>query len=762
MFVKCGELKKAQHVFDEFVDKNVVLWNSLLSGYALHGHNKEALACFEQMQRVSCLPNTVTYICILKACSSMRDLKKGQKIHSQIVNEGFLEKDTLMYSVLMDMYSKCKALDEVQELFNKIPVQSTDSWTALICAYVQCQCYEEALSSFEQMQQGGFSPNIATLTSIFKACGLLGCLEKGIEIHLHLVRIQWLEESIVASNALIDMYAKCGALSKAEEVFVKLPAPNLITWTELIAGCVNYGYGYDALIYSERLQLCGFSPDSVTYACILKACGNTEALERGKRIHARLVKDHALEEDPIIASSLINMYANCGALKNAQGVFGKLTTLDVVTWNVLIKGYVENGHHDLSFSCFKQMKEKGPLPNGTTVVCLLESCGVTGDLDKAEEVYAQVIRQNLLENDLLVGNSVVNVYVQCGDLQRAQEVFLALPAWNIISWNVLIAGYAEHGYSKISLYYYEQMKLAGFSPNTITIACTLKACGNILALDNGENIHAQVAKQVCIQSDDDMVINALVDMYARCGAHKRALQLHYQKPFQDATPWNAMISGCILHGQEEEAFNYFEQMQVQGYTPDEITFACILKACGSRGSVFKGQEIHSQVIQKGVSKLSMVVGTALVVMYSKCGMLMESQYLFDRLPIQDVVSWTALMTGYAAMGKDDTVLKIFDDMLLDGIHPNPVTFTAVLQVCRRRGLVQTAEYYFEIMRTSYQLDPDLEHYICMVDLYSASGHLDKAIALVRKVSDPTLCHTLLDACKKQGAAKIGSWSFQQM
>ncbi|KAI5070846.1 hypothetical protein GOP47_0015189 [Adiantum capillus-veneris] len=762
MYIKCGDFYKAQDVFDELPIRNVVTWNTLISGYAQQGHGKEALNCYDQMQRGGFTSNIVTFACVLKACTGLRALEKGQEVHTQIVNGGFLDKDTVVASALIDMYSKCGALVRAQEVFDELRVQSTESWTALISGYVQNECYEEALSCFEKMQLGGFPANISTFACILKACGNLGNLEKGLEIHAQVARGEWSEKSMVVENALIDMYAKCGALEKAQEVFKKLSAPNLVSWTELIAGFSQHGLGVEALFCSARLQVSGFSPDSVTYACMLKACGITKALEKGKRLHAQLVKDFTLEKDAIISCELIDMYGSCGALENAQGVFDKITIRDVVMWNVLIKGYNLCGHCEEALACFEEMRQGGFGPNETTFACVLESCGMVGALGKAHAIHAQLVRCSPLETDLRVANALVSMYAQCGALGKAQDIFNELPDQDIVSWNVLIAGYAEHGLGKEALNCYEQMKQSGISLNAITAACILKACGSVGALDKGEEIHARAAREGWLQ-DNNVIGNVLVDMYAKCGALKKAQDLLYELPTLDSLSWNTLISGCIQYGQDEDAFTYFEQMQLQGYNPDGVTFACVLKACGSRGAAFKGQEIHNQAIQYGLPTCgTMVLGTAVLVMYAKCGMLEESQYMFDKLLFRDVVSWSALMAGYAMIGKDDVLLNNFNDMLLEGIQPNLVTFTIVLQTCRRRGLVDKGQVYFEIMRNGYDLAPELEHYVCMVDLFASAGYLNKALALVEEKMDFTLWHTLLDACRKRGGANLGMWAFEQM
>jgi pentatricopeptide repeat protein len=206
-------------------------------------------------------------------------------------------------------------------------------------------------------------------------------------------------------------------------------------------------------------------------------------------------------------------------------------------------------------------------------------------------------------------------------------------------------------------------------------------------------------------------------------------------------------------------------MEDEGLSPDAVTFSSILNACGEVGAAGRGEKIHANIVRQGLLKEDITLGNALVDMYAKCGMLQKAQEVFDVLPIQDVVSWNALMTGYAQLGKIKNVLFLCNKMIAEDRMPDLVTFTVLLTACIHAGLVHEGELYFEAMRPVYGLIPTLDHSACLVDLFSSAGLFDKAIAVIEMASASDRLHlwlALLRACQKCSNVKLGRWVFNQV
>ncbi|KAH7291454.1 hypothetical protein KP509_29G017400 [Ceratopteris richardii] len=560
------------------------------------------------------------------------------------------------------------------------------------------------------------------------------------------------------------MYVKCGDLAKAEQLVYSYQSKDVSSWNALMAGYAQSGQGYKALGCFERMQQKGVSPSVPTFACVLKVCGSIKAIKKGEQIHDEIARQRLFERQIVLGNSLIDMYAKCGALSKAWRVFEELPYRNVVTWNAMIGGYAQHGKGNQALECFKQMQSEYITPNGVTYICVLKACGSIKAIGMGKAIHDEIARQGLLQNDIVLATAVVDMYAKCGELAKAQRVLETLPSRDVISWSALISGYAHQGQGEKALKCFEQMQREGLSPNAFTFACLIQACGSIKAIEKGGEIHKEINRQGLLRND--LVLGtALVDMYAKCGALAKAQLVLEKLPFRDVITWSALITGYIQQGQGEQALCCFEAMQKEGLTPNAVTYACILKACGIIGAVEKGEQIHDEVANLGLLAENVVVlGTALVDMYAKCGSLVKATQVLEELHCQNVVPWNALMTGYTLHGQNEQALKCFEQMQEMGISPNEVTFSCVLNACSRLGLVEKGNMYFFDMSRIYGVKPSLEHFACMVDLFGRAGHLDKAVQVIQKM--PNSSHmaawcALLGACQKWGEVEVGEWAFEQ-
>ncbi|KAI5067725.1 hypothetical protein GOP47_0018253 [Adiantum capillus-veneris] len=674
----------------------------------------------------------IALIVSLKACANNRDLCKCHELHREIVTSGFLEKNVYVGNTLVSVYAKCGALEKAKEVFDELPFKNEASWNALIAGHAQNGHGEEAIALFEQMQTGGCSPDPLSFVCILKACGNIGALDKGKEIHSKITRAQLLPEHVKVANALIDMYVKCGALEQAHEVFDVLPSRNSVSWTTLITGFAQKGRGKEAVSCFEQMQLSGFSPNGVTFTSVFKACGSIKALDKGLGIHAQVLREGLIEGDTVLANALVDMYAKCGELEKAKGLLYDSPTQNLVSWTSLITGYVQNGLGEEALSCFERMQSRGFHPDEVAYVCALKACGSIAALGKGQEIHTQVVREHLIEKHSNIANALVDMYAKCGALEKAQEVFDNLQSRDEVCWNALITGYVQHGYGKEALDTFQQMKKGGLTANVVTFLCLLKACGSLRDVDKGQEIHAHIYRERLLEKHIE-IGNAIVDMYAKCDVLEKAQAVFDDLSVRDIVSWTGLIAGYALHGHGEEALTCFEQMQSGGFSPDAVAFACGLKACAIIGAASKGQELHADMVKKGFLEEDIVLSVTLLAMYASCGMLGEAQQVFDELPIHDVVSWTALMVGYARLENDEFVLTLFDKMVEQGLQPDMVTFTIVLDSCRRSGLLDCSWEYFQRLSKDCAFNPTVDDYNDMVKSFGHAAHSDKVALLNERI-----------------------------
>lgn len=632
---------------------------------------------------------TLSHVASLKACAKSKDLLTGSRIHNVVVQRGLLGKSVSLGNTLISMYAKCGALDKAQEVFDELPIRNLVSWNALITGYAQNRNGEDAFTCFQQMQLGGFSPDEVTFVCMLKACGSIQALERGQEIHAQIVREKLLQKSIVVANGLVDMYVKCGLLEKAQEVFDELLVRDTVTWNTLIAGYAYHGHGEEALHYFDLMQLRGFTPNAITFICALKACGNIGALDTAQEIHAQVLKERLLEKHIMIANTLVDMYAKCGALERAQAVFDELRVRDIVSWNALLVGYSQHGHGEKAVNCFEQMQHGGQYPNAFTLACILKACGSIGALGKGQEVHAHIVRERLLDTDFVIGNALVDMYAKCGSLEKAQEVFDELPYQDIVSWTALIGGYVQHYHGEKAFSCFEKMQLGGVSPNAVTFACILKACSSIGVPDKGQEIHTQIVREHVLERDV-MVGTALVDMYATCGMLAEAQELFDKLPMRDAVLWGVLIAGYAQLGEDKVVLNLFDKMIEERIEPNLFTFTIVLNTCCRKGLVHKAQEYFGPIRKSYGIIPTLEHHTCMVDLLGQVGDLDKAVEVIKEMPCaSDLRLWLTLLSA-----------------------------------CRKWGNWKIGRWVFE--QAACVEEKDAATYICMSNIYKEAGREEVA------------------------------------
>lgn len=602
------------------------------------------------------------------------------------------------------------------------------------------------------------------LVAALKECANQKNLHRGSILHADILKEGLLESNVFIGSTLVNAYCKCGALAKAQQVFQELAAPNTVCWNALITGYAEHGHGEKALSCFGQMQEYGLSPSAVTCTSILKACSSIGLAEKGNALHDDIVKNDFFGEKLVVSTALMDMYGKCGNLTKAQQMFDELSAQDTVAWNALMAGYAQHGYWEAALNCFQQMKEEGLSPSAATFSCILTACGSIGAIEEGKCIHIELEKRGLLRKNIVLGNALVDMYAQSGALWQAQEVFDRLPVRDVISWTTIIRGYCQHGHGKKALNCFERMQQdERVSPNAVTLLCILQACGSTGAAEKGGEVHVDIVRTELLGKDSALG-NALVDMYAKLGALAKAREVFDTLMVRDKVSWTALITAYCEHRYGDEALKCYESMQDEGLSADAITLASILQACGNVGAIEKGKAIHAQILREGLLGNDTVLGTALLDFYANCSLLAKAHQVFDELHDRTVVSWNALIGGYAQAGKHNDVFYLFNRMRRDGIAPDLVTFVVVLSICSYLGLVNKGQMYMETMSKSYGFVPKVEHLTCLVALFGHAGLFDKAIDVIKKT--PSLFNSLsvwfalLGACQKWGNVKFARLSFE--
>eukprot|EP01018_Ginkgo_biloba_P022920 Gb_32227 [translate_table: standard] len=716
----------------------------------MQGRLKEALNILPVMDHRGITINSVTFASLLQACAKMKALGEVMQVHTHIIKCG-LEQNVVLGTKLVNMYDMCGVLVDARLVFDRILKKSVLLWNAMIKGYGRNNHYEETLILYFQMKLAGIQPDNFTFPCVLKACAGLSTLKRGKEIHGHIIRGEF-GSDVFVGNALVAMYNRCLSIEDACNVFDKMSERDVVSWNTMIVGCMQNNRADEVLNLFYRMQLAGFRPDTVTCVGILPACAQLGALQQGKEIHGFMIRN-GFESDSFTGSALIDMYGKCGCIELSRQVFDKMCERDVVLWSVMIAAYAQNGHAD-ALKLFSQMQLAGIKPNSGPIVSVLSACSQAAALQQGKEIHNHLIRSGF-ESDVFVGCSLVHMYAKCGSVKISRLVFDKMSQRNVVSWNAMIAGYNHNGSAHEALTLFCQMQLTGMKPNIVTLPSVLAACSDLVDLKKGREIHNYIIKTGF--ESDVFVRSALLTMYTKCGSVEVARRVFTQMPQKNVISWNAMIAGCAQNGLASEALKLYCQMQEEGVTPNSVTTASVLPACGHLAALQHGEEIHNHIIRNGFQS-DVFAASALIDMYTKCGSIYIARQVFNNLSEKNVVTWNTMIAGYGMHGHGEDALTLFHQMQQAGVKPDHVTYIALLSACSHAGLVDEGWKYFYHMHQHYHMAQRVEHYACMVDLLGRSGRLDEALAFIKKMPvepGPGVWGALLNACRIHHNTEIG-------
>lgn len=474
VYVRFGQLNYARRVFDEMSERDVVSWTAMLNGYLKVGLDDQSRRLFvEAIENGGVRANAMTYVCVLKMCGRSLDYALGEQIHACIVKGRW--KNLIVDNALVSFYARCGDFKSALDLFERTLKRDVVSWTSVITACAQHGHGEEALSMFSQMQIDGFCPNEFTVCSTLKACGDEKAFRFGRQLHGYVIKKMFSDDVFVGSS-FVYMYVKCGQISDARILFDKMPRRNTVTWTSMIAGYAQNGYGEEAIRLFRRMKRGRIFANSLTVVSILSACGLVGLLDMGKEVHAQILKN-SIEKNMYIGSTLVWLYCKCGAYVYATNVLENMPLRDVVSWTAMISGHARHGHGSEALEFLNDMLWEGVDPNPYTYSSALKACAKQEAVNQGKWIHAFANKTHSISN-VYVGSALIDMYFKCGYVEDAFRVFDQMPERNLVSWNVMIVGYARNGHCQQALKLMYRMQAEGIKVDDSILAIVLNACGD--------------------------------------------------------------------------------------------------------------------------------------------------------------------------------------------------------------------------------------------------------------------------------------------
>lgn len=559
------------------------------------------------------------------------------------------------------------------------------------------------------MKTLGWTPDHYTFPFVFKACGDFPSLYYGASVHADVYRTGF-DSNVFVCNGVVAMYGRCGAISDARKMFDDLcnrGIVDLVSWNSIVSAYTRACDVDTALRLFDEMTSSGLvSPDAVSLVNILPVCASLGASLQGKKVHGFAIRN-GLVDDVFVGNAVVDMYAKCGKMDEASMVFERMKFKDVVSWNAMVTGYSQTGRFEDALSLFEKM--------------------------------------------------------------RAENIEL-----DVVTWTAVIAGYAQRGHGCEAMDVFRQMCNCGSRPNVVTLVTLLSGCASVGALLHGKETHCYAIKFILNLDGNDpgdnlMVINSLVDMYAKCQSVQVARTMFDSISPKDrgVVTWTVMVGGYAQHGDANHALQLFSEMFKTGISvrPNDFTLSCALMACARLAALRFGRQIHAFVLRNRHDSVILFVANCLIDMYSKSGDVDTAQIVFDNMPERNAVSWTTLITGYGMHGRGEDALQVFDQMRKVGLVPDSITFLVVLYACSHSGMVDHGINFFYRMSKDFGVTPGEEHYACMVDLLGRAGRIGEAMKLINGMPmkpTPVVWVALLSACRMHSNVELGEFAANRL
>ncbi|XP_057486228.1 pentatricopeptide repeat-containing protein At5g19020, mitochondrial-like [Actinidia eriantha] len=583
----------------------------------------------------------VAIVSTLKSCSTLLAISQGQQIHGLVVKSG-LDSNMFIHNSLINLYAKCGVISDAQlvfdsfsvldsvscnimiagyvklgrlndarKLFDVMPHRGCVSYTTMIMGLAQNGCWSEAIRDFNGMRFVGLVPNEVTMSSVISAYSHLGGVWNCRLLHA-LVKKLGLEVFVLVSTNLVHMYCACSSLRAARTLFDEMPEPNIVSWNVILNG-----------------------------------------------------------------------YSKVGFVDLARDLFERIPSRDVVSWGTIVNCYVQVGRLLEAFDMYRAMLRTGLGPNDVMIVDMISACGQSMALVEGKQFHGLTVKAGFDCYDFIQA-TIIHFYAVCrevdfarlqfelgskdhvpswnaliaglvrnGVVDQARELFDEMPERDVFSWSSMISGYAQNEQPNMALELFHEMVTCCVKPNEITMVSVLSAIATLGLLKEGRWAH-EFIRNNSIPLNDNLSA-AIIDMYAKCGSIKTALEVFHQIRDKTTTvsPWNAIICGLAMHGHAGLSLQVFSDLQRRNIKLSVITFIGVLLACCHAGLVEAGKR-HFESMKKYGTEPNIKHYGCMVDLLGRAGKLEEAEDLIRSMPMKaDVIIWGTLLAACRTHGNTE-------------------------------------------------------------------------------------------------------------
>ncbi|KAK4438905.1 Pentatricopeptide repeat-containing protein [Sesamum alatum] len=556
------------------------------------------------------------------------------------------------------------------------------------------------------------------------------------------------QEPVFLYNNLVFKYASLGDIHMARRLFDKMPERNVVSFNSMISCYSRDGFSQEALELFSEMRKCDFRPTDHTFGSLL-SCRMLGVLE-GMQLQALMEKTGLLYADAFAGTTLLGMYGRHECLDEALGVFEFMPKKNLVTWNTMISVFGQMGCiEDCIFMLSELMRSRIRMSEYTFVSVFtgLEEF----DIQLGEQIHGLVIKYGF-NNVASVCNCLINMYAKSATACLAEKMFENAPVKDIVSWNTLIGAMANNDTPAKTLDVFLKMCMAGLSPNEITLTNVLNSCSRLHILSYGEYIHAKMIKK---RFESDMYTgSALVNLYAKCDKVKEASICFDGITQKNVVSWNSLL--LAYSNRDSFPVRLLHEMINSGYYPNEVSFSVVIK------SSLKAEllQLHALTIKMGYHE-NAYVSSSLISSYARNGLVSDALIFVgsssNKLPVvsSNIIAWI-----YNRTGQFEKTQELYAAVE----NPDTISWNILIAACSRNGDYKETFELFNHMRASqgmdlfsqmkqmYGIEPDIDHYLLVVDLLTRHGHIKEAEQLILGMPIPPnalIWRSFLEGCKKQ-------------
>ncbi|KAJ1262856.1 hypothetical protein BS78_09G140800 [Paspalum vaginatum] len=601
LYSKLARMDDSEKVFEEIVDKDIVSYTSMITGYYenIDSTSRNAFQIASDMLRSNLEVNRVTLVGLLQVAGNLGAIKEGKLVHCYSIRRGIGASDEVLGTSLVHMYMRCGAFQLACAVL-KNSIQSVASWNALLAGLARNGQSENAIHHFSIMvHEHKVIPDSVSYANVISACTELCNSSYAASVHAYLIR-RSIPLDVVLATTLIEVYFKCSRIMRSRYLFDRLVVKDVVSYNTMIYGYLQSGMANEAIALLEEMMAECVAPNSATVLSLLAAIADQKDFVRGRWIHGFTIR-HGLFSDVDIANQIIHMYSGCGKVAAARIVFASLEKKNLISWTTMMMGCLFSGHGGEAVQLFQSMQRHGEKPDSVTVITAVKAVSELGHLKSVKQVHCFVYRA-LLEKDTKTTNSLITAYAKCGRLDLSVHLFLILDHRDLDSWNSMISAYGMHGFYIKVLEMFKLMEEGNINPDGLTFSSVLSACSHVGLVKEGLSIFESMTSMYSVLPQEEHY-GCIVDLLSRAGHLEEGYRLiKFSTLNNKSSALCALLSACRTHGNTILGQIISNELLALG-KQNPGTYTLISEVFAHKGQWNESANIRSRAKESGLRKL---------------------------------------------------------------------------------------------------------------------------------------------------------------